>query len=271
MSKSYYYLIAGMPEIAIEHKKLVFKQDEFKTYLHEELAPEDFKTIENLYLKFDNQNLLNLIFNKENECFNDLGVYKKDELIQALKEPEGLNSYLEEFITEFQASDNKDSEVFWEHLITTLYYEYLLNTKNDFLRKWFNFEFMTNTVVTAYNSRKHGFNAEDQLITIDESIKAIAKSGAKDFGLTVDWPLVNNILNIFEIENILKREEALDRFKWDWIDEEMTFEYFSFEVVISILLKLRIVDRWINADPEIGKKLFVQLLEDIKADSKKEI
>ncbi|MDL2227904.1 DUF2764 domain-containing protein, partial [Odoribacter sp. OttesenSCG-928-L07] len=77
--------------------------------------------------------------------------------------------------------------------------------------------------------------------------------------------------SIFEIENILKREEALDRFKWDWIDEEMTFEYFSFEVVISILLKLRIVDRWINADPEIGKKLFVQLLEDIKADSKKEI
>ncbi|MDR2083810.1 MAG: DUF2764 domain-containing protein [Bacteroidales bacterium] len=271
MSKSYYYLIAGMPEIAFDHKKLVFKQDEFKTYLQEELAPEDFDIIQNLYLKYDNENLLKLIFNKDDDTFNDLGVYKKDELIQALKEPEGLNPYLIQFISEYLVSDNKDSVIFWEHRLTTLYYEYLFNIKNDFLRNWFHFEFMTNTVVTAYNSRKYGFLAEEQLILTDENIQAVAKSGAKDFGLTVDWPSVNNILNIFEIENILKREEALDRFRWDWIDEKMTFEYFSFEVVISMLLKLRIIDRWINADPENGKRLFRQLLEDIKSSSKKEI
>jgi len=264
-----------MPEIAFDNTKLVFKQEEFKAYMQEELSAGDFATFQNLYLKYDNENLLRLIFDEGNDAFNEMGVFTKDELLEALNEEEPKNKlkpYLNQFITEYRETEDKGSAVVWEHRLITLYYRYAIKSNNPFLRNWFNFEFMIFTVMAAINSRKHGLSTENQIVDIDdELIQSIAKSSAKDFGLSLDYPIVQSILNIYDIDNILKREEALDRLRWDWIDEQTTFEYFSLDVIMAMLLKLRIIDRWITADPAIGKQLFKNLLDEIKLNSKKEI
>ena len=49
MSYNYYCLVAGMPEIAFDQKKLVFKPDELKDYLNESLRSSDLKELRNLY------------------------------------------------------------------------------------------------------------------------------------------------------------------------------------------------------------------------------
>ena len=118
--------------------------------------------------------------------------------------------------------------------------------------------------MSAIIARKYGLDNEDQLIVNSEPLQLIAKSNAKDFGLSVDWPMINTVINIFDNSNLFKREEEIDRLKWKWLDEATTFEYFSFELVIAILLKLRIIERWVNADPGKGKTMFRDLIEDIK-------
>ncbi|MCK9301667.1 MAG: DUF2764 family protein [Bacteroidales bacterium] len=268
MSRNYYCLIAGMPEIVFDQKKLLFKQDEFKTFLQEGLHPDDFSTINNLYYSFDNENIINILIKKENDKFNNLGNYGINQLTDNLKEPENLVSYLKTFVEEYNDFDNNQGVVYWEKRLQYLYYNYLKTIDNQLLKLWFEFEFMLKTITTAINARKYSLNPEEQLIIINEDILAIAKSGSKDFGLSIDLPVIEKILLIYESDNLMKREEAIDMLKWQWLDDATTFEYFSFELVIAILIKLRIADRWFNLDTEKGKLLFTKLLNEIKSNYK---
>ncbi|MDD4141621.1 MAG: DUF2764 family protein [Bacteroidales bacterium] len=265
MSRNYYCLIAGMPDIAFEQKKAIFKQLDFKNYLKEELAPADYAIIEHMYLVYDNKNLLALLEDHGNAEHNPLGNYSKEQLSEALKEPEGIAPYLITFINEYKDSDDKKDPIYWEKRLTLLYYEYIKNISDKFLKQWFDFEFTVNTIITALSARQHGRNIEDELIITGEDIIAIAKSNSKNFGLSVDFPAVESLISIYEQDNLLKREESLDMFLWQWLDEHTVFEYFSLAMIASLVIKIRIADRWTNIDPEKGAGLFRKILEDIKA------
>jgi hypothetical protein len=256
-----------MPEIAFDQKTLVFKPDELKEYLKESLRGSDLKELRNLYYEYDNHNILGMLFHddKSEVEFNNLANYTYDELLAAFKDPNEIDTdYIARFIEEYNDSDRKDDRLYWEKRLTQAYYEHIGNSSNRFIRNWFSFEFMLKNVMSAIIARKYGLDNDDQLIVNSEPLQLIAKSNAKDFGLSVDWPMINTVINIFDNSNLFKREEEIDRLKWKWLDEATTFEYFSFEVVIAILLKLRIIERWVNADPGKGKTMFRDLIEDIK-------
>ena len=54
MSKYYYYLVAGLPELTLEDSKLSYTVADFKAELYPDLSDEDKKLIDLFYLKFDN-------------------------------------------------------------------------------------------------------------------------------------------------------------------------------------------------------------------------
>lgn len=272
MSNNYYCLIAGIPEFTFDQKKLIFKPAELKEYLKDTLQSSDYKVLCNLFYEFDNSNILHLIsqgHEANNEdyktWFNTLSNHTYDELVMATREADEISTpYIRNFFEEYNNSEKKTDILHWEKHLTQLYYDHLQKCNNKLLKDWFAFDFTLKNVITAIISRAHSLSSEEQMIINSEMLQNIAKSNAKDFGIAVDWPMVSKVVNIFEETNLLKREEAIDMLKWNWLDEATTFEYFSFEVVITIVLKLRIIERWSNADPEKGKALFVNLLEQIK-------
>jgi hypothetical protein len=133
------------------------------------------------------------------------------------------------------------------------------------LKNWFEFNFIVQSITTAITARRYNLEVKDNLVIINDLTETIAKSNSKDFGIALEYPFVEEIIKIYEEEDLLRREQLLDRFRWQWLDEHTIFEYFSLEKVISILLKLRIVERWIIADNKIGKELFVKILDEIKS------
>lgn len=276
MSNNYYCLIAGIPEFTFDQKKLIFKPAELKEYLKDTLQSSDYKVLCNLFYEFDNSNILHLISqgheaNNEDykKWFNTLSNHTYDELVMATREADEISTpYIRNFFEEYNNSEKKTDILHWEKHLTQLYYDHLQKCNNKLLKDWFAFDFTLKNVITAIISRAHSLSSEEQMIINSEMLQNIAKSNAKDFGIAVDWPMVSKVVNIFEETNLLKREEAIDMLKWNWLDEATTFEYFSFEVVITIVLKLRIIERWSNADPEKGKALFVNLLEQIKESGK---
>lgn len=276
MSNNYYCLIAGIPEFTFDQKKLIFKPAELKEYLKDTLQSSDYKVLCNLFYEFDNSNILHLIsqgHEANNEdyktWFNTLSNHTYDELVMATREADEISTpYIRNFFEEYNNSEKKTDILHWEKHLTQLYYDHLQKCNNKLLKDWFAFDFTLKNVITAIISRAHSLSSEEQMIINSEMLQNIAKSNAKDFGIAVDWPMVSKVVNIFEETNLLKREEAIDMLKWNWLDEATTFEYFSFEVVITIVMKLRIIERWSNADPEKGKALFVNLLEQIKESGK---
>ena len=53
MSK-YYYLISGLPNIALDDSKLAYSVCEFRTEIEDMLSSKDKKLIDLFYLKYDN-------------------------------------------------------------------------------------------------------------------------------------------------------------------------------------------------------------------------
>ena len=55
-------------------------------------------------------------------------------------------------------------------------------------------------------------------------------------------------------ENQQKAEETIDKLKWSFLDEISATHSFDFNVALSYLLKLKILERWAALDEETGKE-----------------
>ncbi len=77
----------------------------------------------------------------------------------------------------------------------------------------------------------------------------------------MDFPFVVLVLALMENANLVVRERGLDLIFWNFLDEAVTFEYFSIERVISYMLRLMIVERWSKMNSESGRKVFMELVE----------
>lgn len=62
---TYYCLVAGFPDISLDDGKLSCSVSDFRTDVYQQLASSDQKLVDLFYLKFDNQNLLSLLKDKE--------------------------------------------------------------------------------------------------------------------------------------------------------------------------------------------------------------
>lgn len=265
--RNYYCLVAGLSDIIIDGKKPGETSHEFKNELAEQLLTSDYKLAELLYLNYDNKNLLNLIL-KQDKRLITFGNYTEEYLEEQIKEPTNIVDYMKQLIINFKAENSENSNLSLENELQSLYYEYVLQVKNDFLEQWFRFDRDLKNILTAINCRKYGYDTEKQLIPVkheNEVYETLIKSSPKPDLLTDEVPYIDKILQIAESEiDISEKEKALDNIKWKFLDEYTFFNYFTIEKILSFVIKLKMVERWIELDNETGKALFTKLINDIK-------
>lgn len=260
---NYYCLIAGLPDLLLDEGKVHFTLREFRNSLPNEVSGHDYKLTNLIFLRYDNQNLLNLLGKKE-EPHHDLGNYSAEMLEDETREPTGkLPGYMAEFIRSYHEKSPVYPELSWENQLETLFYDYLIETRNDFLKDWFIFDLNLNNVITALNCRKFKIPVENHLIGNNPVTEAIHRSNSRDFGLSAAFDQIEYVLNAFENTNLTVREKQLDMLRWNWLDDHTFFHYFTIEKVISFLIKLQITERWLFMDKTAGKEIFVKLLADL--------
>ncbi|MDZ7740667.1 MAG: DUF2764 family protein [Bacteroidota bacterium] len=259
----YYCLIAGLPELIPDQTKLGFSPEEFKEYLFEEIKGSERELIKILYLPHDHRNLLNLL-QKKDEAFDTLGNYSSEFMEEAIKEPDELPAYLDNFVHAFKDESPLYENLSWENQLIWEYYRYAGGFKNKFLSHWFEFERMLKNTMTGLMGRKHDRSVEGELIGDDMLTNAIRKSNARDFGISNEFPEVEALINILDKTDLLEREKEIDLLKWQHIDELNTLNYFTIEVIMGHVLKTEMVDRWLQLDEETGREIFKKLLDDLK-------
>jgi hypothetical protein len=97
-----------------------------------------------------------------------------------------------------------------------------------------------------------------------EVCDALRTSGARDFGLSAEIDYIDNIIKISETHELVEREKRLDTLRWEWMDEQTFFNYFTVERLFVFLAQLEMVERWINLDKETGKQLFRNMIDTLK-------
>lgn len=260
--QNYYYLVAGLPDITIEQGKLQTGTLEFLEELKGALSKSDYALVEPLLLPVDNRNLL-ILLNKEDKALSPDGVYPPEVLIEEVKEPVTLRPYLQRFIESFKAETRLYPNLTPENELATLFYEEMLETRNEFLHQWFEFELNLKNILLVLSARKNNIPYENQVIGHGTVAETIRKSNARDLGIQAEWPWIDKVLQIVEIDDILAREKAIDLLRWNYLDELNTFNYFSVEVLIAYLVKLGIVERWLKLDLPTGEEMFRRMLGEL--------
>lgn len=263
IKNNYYCLIAGLPDLLIDEGKIHFTLREFRNDLETELSKDDYELVLMLFRSFDNQNILNS-FHKTNEPHHDFGTIDANQIDDEIKEPsKNLPDYLVKFINSFNEKNPLSGELSWENQLETLYFQHLLETENDFLRDWFSFSLDLKNILTALSCRKYKIPVENHLIGNNYVVESILRSNSRDFGLSSGFDQIESILNAFENNNLIEREKQIDYIRWNWLEDNTFFHYFTIEKVLSFVIKLQITERWLNLDKAIGKEIFVKLLGDL--------
>lgn len=272
MRREYHCLVAGLPELFIDTKKIDFVLLNFKNQLSEVLHISDFKLIELLFWKYDNLNVLKLLKNPESDI-NELGNLSKADFedIFYLVKDDALYTYekkIPSYIGQIIDAYKNESPIFpgkeWESQITQLYYDYLKTTENQFMRKWFEYEMDLTNILTAAYCRKHNLNIENELIGSNEISEKLIKSNARDFGISYEFPKLEAIIKATEEDNIIEREKKTDVIKWELLNEWTFFHYFTIEKIFVYTIQVEIVERWLKLDRETGDKLFNELLSNLE-------
>jgi hypothetical protein len=268
MPRNYYhYFVAGLQDIFLDDTEIHFPMLDFKHELKDHLKPEDYKLVELLFLPYDNQNLLKFL-NEDYENHNDLGSISLQEFeVEFSDEKLGvLPSYMYNFVELYKDEEESKGLVkSWENVLAEMYFDYVLKTKNKFLKQWFKYNQNLNNILIGHNCRKYNLEAEKQLIGDNFVSNAVLNSNAKDFGLDVDLPYVSEIMALIDNENLLAREKGIDQLKWDKVEEITLFDYFTIEVVLTYTIKLDIAYRWLELDEETGREMFAKIIDNLKS------
>jgi len=262
-ARNYYYLVAGLPDILLEQAKPPFSVASFREELQYHLHPEDFALVKLILLQADNANLLRLL-HKDHEHWDERGQFSHEQMDTAVRDEEGLPAYMHQFVAAFQQDLPIQHHMSWENQLSHLYYEYALSTTEGFLAGWFSFDRDLRNILAALSARKHHLAAEGNVLGAHDAAETIRRTNARDFGLTGELPFLEKLLQVEEETNLLDREFAIDKLRWQRIDELNTFHYFTVDVLLGYMIKLFMLERWKPLDDGDGKTAFNGLIAGLK-------
>ena len=276
MSK-YYYLIAGLPDIAPDDGKRTYTVAEFKHEVMPMLSAGDQRLFAYFFLQYDNRNVLSFLQKKEIQWDErgNIPYEAIEQLCQALREDEAsprhtaVPAYIRDFMKEYLAAMEKGetSDAPWEDRLSARYYRYAMEVKNDFMVAWFELNLNIGNILAAINCRKYDLDRKWFLVGDNEVVEALRTSNARDFGLSETLDYLPELLRIAEETDLLMREKKIDLLKWNWLEEHTFFKTFDFESVFAYLLRIEMIERWTALDKVSGEKTFRRMVGTMKQES----
>jgi len=260
MSKQqYFYLIAGLPGLAVTDTHLPFTAKAFLDDIKNKTSSKDFELACWLYYARDNRNLLNILFNKNSLRQYD-GRYSLQELKKGIEGNFLLPGYLNDFIFLFKENKNRYTEAEGEVKLTEAYFKEAKKTENDFLNQWMEFELNLKNLLLVMSSRKKPLPFSEIIMDANEIAEIIKENPAADFSTQPSIDFMNQVIKIIEIENVIEREKKIDALRWKKLEEMTFFNYFTIEAILGFIIKLMIVERWAMQKQEAGKNFLPSML-----------
>jgi hypothetical protein len=272
-SRSYYDLVAGLPDLSPDAARLPLSPADFVTETAWLVHPEDAELLRLLQLAIDNRNLITRL-EKLDRPFAPGGLYDSEALAQEIANPETMPDYLQAYLDAHRSGEPPFPELAPDDRLSWLYCEHATAQENEFVASWFTFERELRNILSALAVRRnlphlhrrgpeHLKCLESVLIGRTDVEEHLMASAAPDFGLAERLPWIERVLHLPE-GDFVERERRLDLLRWDMLDELTTFSYFRIETLLAFYLRLRIVERWAGLDPKTGRDRLAALVQGLK-------
>lgn len=262
----YYCLIAGLSDLTADDAKAPFTQQSFRDEIYPSLTAADRKLMDLLPLENDCRNLLSLLRGADDRT--EPCLFSREELerlIAAVKADDRAAGTIPGFMYDFVKDYLQDSmQGQADDRLFAMYYAYAMKAGNAFVRDWFGFCLDMGNVQTAVTARRYGLDVRQLIVGEGDVADALRTSGARDWGLSQQLPFFDELMRIMDEPDLALRERRTDMLKWNWLEENTFFDYFTVERLFSYMVRLGIVTRWTGLDADRGQQLFRRLIDGLK-------
>ena len=266
-STSYYALVAGFREYALDAETKGFDVEAILAEVFEVLSSSDKKAVELLYAYYDCENLISR--RNGSSKFNTLGRLSSEELDEELRQPSHLVEPIAKVIRAYASPESEDAEDMdltqpFAKALMTAYYKVCEASKSRLLREWSKMDRIIRNVVAATVARQQGVAIDQVVVGEDSVVESLSRSSAADFGLRAELPFVEQLVAaVADEHNMIEKERKIDNIRWAELSELTTFDYFDLNAVIAYLVKVNMVARWAALDAKVGREMFDRLVSEL--------
>lgn len=185
--------------------------------------------------------LPDLILNGENKNFSYQSI--KDEIFRQCSDKD------KRLIQWLEFGDNDTN-------LNSHFYCAALSHKNHFISEYFKMDLQIRNKKVAFlatsNKQKQDQTALSKYtINIDKDLEMEPDDAAR-------------LQTVFETNNVLDKEQMLDKYKWEKINAFTVFNYFDINKILAFLAKARMIERWNKLDKNVGREMFKKLVNEVR-------
>ena len=266
-SSSYYALVAGFREYALDAETKGFDIEAILAEVFEVLSSSDKKAVELLYAYYDCENLISR--RNGSSKYNSLGRLSSEELDEELRQPLHLAEPIAKVVRAYASPESEDAEDMdltlpFAKALMTAYYSCCEASKSRLLREWSKMDRTIRNIVAATVARQQGMAVDQVVVGEDSVVESLSRSSAADFGLRAELPFVEQLVAaVADEHNMVEKERKIDNIRWAELSELTTFDYFDLNAVIAYLVKANMVARWAALDAKVGREMFNRLVAEL--------
>jgi hypothetical protein len=266
--KDYYYLLAGLPDLlpAQEQYKIEFAQ--VFGIIRENLSGNEFSLSQFILYPHDNKNLVRAIAKQTNRpspypFHQQPETISEETITNYHKSTDGLPAYMIRFLDDEGDSLSSASITELETKLNDYLFEEAMQQDDDFIREYYQFIYQLNNIKAAYNARNFDYEMGRHLNQDFFINKTLLKNTSSDFGLSQQFPFMESLNAKFDEKKGYELERTFEEIIWEFLDETTRFSFFNRHKLFAYLVKLLMVKRWMDLQPETGKKRLEELTEKI--------
>ena len=139
-------------------------------------------------------------------------------------------------------------EGFNEETLGKEFYAKAAESKNRFIREYFDFDGRLRNMKVAYLAKRLGKQGDAYLVDMPEA----------------DFEERSQIQEILENADFVQREQKMDDLKWEKASDIARMDYFNMNAILAFLAKAKTVQRWAELDPTKGQEMFEKLVKEVR-------
>ena len=139
-------------------------------------------------------------------------------------------------------------EGFNEETLGAEFYAKAADSKNRFIREYFDFDARMRNMKVAYLAKRLDKKGDDYFVDMPEA----------------DFEEYQQIKDILENADFVLREQKMDELKWEKASDIARMDYFNMNAILAFLAKAKTVQRWVELDPTKGQEMFEKLVKEVR-------
>ena len=139
-------------------------------------------------------------------------------------------------------------EGFDENTLGAEFYKKAAESKNRFIREYFDFDGRLRNMKVAYLAKRLEKNGDAYFVDMPEA----------------DFDERNQIQDILDNADFVLREQKMDELKWEKASDIARMDYFNMNAILAFLVKAKTVQRWAELDKAKGEEMFRKLVKEVR-------